>query len=145
LNNSNIEKTNQALVKKYTARISENEKLLRQNEDYKSSLYENLVKGFVTKDEYKIFKDKYAETCKKHESAIEQLQQELADILNNTSERLKWTEHFKKFEELAELDRKTVINLIQSIKIIDKTTIQITFNYQSEYEKSVEMTQGEAV
>jgi len=145
LNNSNIEKANQALIKKYTAQIGENEKLLKQNESFKSSLYENFVKGVISKDEYKFFKDKYAENGKKLESANGQLQQELDDIISNKSERLKWTEHFSKFEGLRELDRKTVISLIQSIKIVDKTTVQITFNYQAEYEKSVELIQREAV
>jgi hypothetical protein len=44
-------------------------------------------------------------------------------------------EHFKQFEGLTALDRKTVAHLIRSIRVVSKTELQITFNYQAEYEK----------
>jgi hypothetical protein len=51
---------------------------------------------------------------------------------------MRWTEHFKRFEGLTELDRHTVVSLIQSIRIMSKTELQITFNYRLEYEQARE-------
>ena len=60
---------------------------------------------------------------------------ELADVRECKSERIKWMEHFKNFENITELDRKAVIQLIQSIHIISKKELKISFNYQLEYKK----------
>ncbi len=59
------------------------------------------------------------------------------NALDGTADRLRWMEHFRKFEGLNELDRRTVINLIKSIRIICKTEFEITFNYQDEYKAAL--------
>ena len=126
------------LVKKYAAQINENEKRLEQVNRFKSVLYENFISGVLTKQDYKAFKAKYAEDGSNIEAAIARLKTDLDDALNNRSERLQWVEHFKRFSDLKELSRKAVVQLIQSIRVIDKKTIQITYNYEADYMKAIE-------
>jgi len=135
------------LVKQYTARISENETQLDTIKKYKSSLYENFVSGILSKDDYKLHKSQYAEDGDRLEKAISLLKQELDEIRNHTSERLRWIEHFKAFEALTALDRKAVVQLIQSIRVLGKSEIEITFRYQDEYQKAISLMteQKEAV
>jgi DNA invertase Pin-like site-specific DNA recombinase len=132
-----------ALTKQYAVRISDNERRLEQIRGFKSSLYESLMNGLISKDDYKTLKAKYAEDESKLIAALESLRQELDDILAGKGERLRWTENFKRFEKLTELDRRTVVNLIQSIRVLSKTELQITFNYQSEYERAVSLLDAE--
>ncbi|MDK9711212.1 recombinase family protein [Acidaminobacter sp.] len=147
LNNTCEQNINRKLASQYLARIKENEKQLATTKKYKASLYENFVSGILSKDDYKLHKNQYAEDGERLENAILLLQQELDGIQNNTSERLRWIEHFKKFEALTALDRKAVIQLIQSIKITGKSEIEVTFRYQDEYQKAVSIItdQREAV
>lgn len=49
----------QALAKEYTAHIAENERRLEQAQAFKSRLYENLVEGLITREEYTGYKAKY--------------------------------------------------------------------------------------
>ena len=42
-----------------------------------------------------------------------------------------------KFSEMEEIDRRAVMQLIRSIRIISKEELQIEFNYQDEYQKAV--------
>ena len=42
------------------------------------------------------------------------------------------------FSNLTELDRRAVIALVQSIKGIDKTGLEITFRYDMEYQAAKE-------
>jgi hypothetical protein len=128
-----------ALKERYTSQIADNERRLLQIRNFKSSLYENMVGGLISKDDYKTLKLKYTGDETALGSAIETLQQELDDVIAGKGERLRWTENFKRFENLTELDRRTVANLIHSIRIIGKTELQITFNYRSEYEQAVEL------
>lgn len=53
----------------------------------------------------------------------------------NASDRLRWTQHFKEFSTMTELDRRAVVALIHSIKVIGKNDVKITFRYQMEYEQ----------
>ena len=68
---------------------------------------------------------------------MQELEKELDECMNNTSKRVQWIEHFKQFENISEIDRSTVIQLIMSIHIYDKKHLQITFNYKDEYEQAV--------
>lgn len=137
LSNIESEKINRELIKKYTLQIEENKIQAEKNYKFKSGLYENYVNGIIAKNEYKEFKTLYDKEIKRFENASAELEIELDNVINNKSERLKWIEYFKKFEDLEEIDRKVVIQLIHNIKIIGKNKMQITFNYQSEYEKAL--------
>jgi hypothetical protein len=132
-----------ALTKQYAARISDNERRLEQIRGFKASLCESLMDGLISKDDFKTLKAKYAEDESKLNTALESLRQELDDVLAGKGERLRWTESFKRFEKLTELDRRIVVNLIQSIRVLSKTELEITFNYQSEYECAVSLLDAE--
>jgi len=68
---------------------------------------------------------------------LQELEIQLDECVNNTSKKAVWIEHFKKFENISEIDRATVIQLIMSIHIFSKTHLQITFNYKDEYEQAL--------
>ena len=135
----NAEKINKELVKKYTSQITENKTQLEQINAYKASLYENFVNNILDKDEYKKFKDSYSEDAERLKNAITKLKEELESVMNNTVERLRWIEHFKRFGNLQEISRKAVMQLVKNIIVKSKGELQITFNYQPEYEKAMEI------
>ena len=131
---------NREYIRRHMIRLEENESRITQITNFKSSLYENFVNGILTKNEYKTHKESYDIEIGIIEKASNTLRKEIDNIQSGSSEQTKWTEHFTQFGNLNELTRKIVIRLIHSIKIIDKTTIQITFNYQLEYEKATAIT-----
>ena len=133
----NTEKINKELVKKHTNQMAENKAQLEQINTYKSSLYENFINNLLNKDEYKKLKDSYSEDIKRLKNAITKLEEELESVMNNSDERLQWIKHFKRFGNLQEINRKAVIQLVKNIIIKSKGELQITFNYQPEYEKAM--------
>ena len=137
INTKSQQKIMMRLISRYMAQIKENRQELEKINKVKASLYENLVSGILTRDDYQLHRKQFAEEAESVKSVIEQLKQELEDVRNNTSERLKWMEHFKRFEDLQELDRKAVIQLVQAIKIESKTEIAVDFRYKDEYEQAV--------
>ena len=132
-----------ALAKQYAEQIAENERQLEQISEFKSSLYENMIGGIISKEDYKLFKAKYVADDLRLRSAVETLNQQLEDTLAGKSERLRWTEHFRRFGNLAEIDRRTVVNLIHSIHVVSKSELLITFHYQAEYENALAILQKE--
>lgn len=127
----------QALARQIKGQIAEKERKIGEISGYKTALYENMIRGVITNKELKEFKNHYIADEERYRSAIAALEEELEEVLAGSSERLRWTEHFKHFEILAEMDRRAVITLIQSIRVIGKTELDITFNYQSEYEQAL--------
>lgn len=133
-----------ALIQQYTSQIAENKRQLEQINVFKSTLYENMINGIISKDDFKTLKAKYNADETRLHSANGSLQQEADNTLAGKGERLRWMEHFKRFDGLAELNRRTVVSLIQSIRIISKTELIIIFNYQAEYENALALLRKEA-
>jgi len=103
-----------------------------------------MISGNLSKDEYKSLKSKYSDDADILMQANERIHREIETVLDCKHERLMWMEHFKNFAELETIDRKTVIHLIHSIRVISKTELEITFNYQSEYENAIAVLRKEA-
>ena len=123
--------------------LSENERRLDKIKEHKAGLYESMINGILSKEEHKALKAQYAQEVDTLIEANVQLEKEIDEADNCKHERMAWINHFKEFENLNELDRKTVIHLIHSIRIVSKTEIEITFNYQSEYDIILELLQPE--
>ena len=132
-------KINQQLAHEYAEQVSENERQLEKAMEFKARLYENLVQGFITKEEYPLYKGKYTAEAERIKAAIAELKDKLTDVMENRSERNRWMTHFAQFSTLETLDRKAVVQLIQSITIIGKKELAIKFNYDNEYNKALAM------
>jgi hypothetical protein len=122
------------LAERLTEQLNENERRLEKIRDFKAGLYENMISGNLSKDEYKSLKAKYGDDADILAAANERLKQEIEDAFSCKHERMTWIEHFKQFENLDALDRKTVATLINRIRIVGKREIEIEWNYKSEYE-----------
>ena len=125
--------------------IVENNRRLEKIREYKAGLYENMMNGNLNKDEHKALKGKYADDTDLLTDANVRLQSEIEAVLSCEHEQMAWMEHFTKFENLEAIDRRMVIHLIHSILILGKRELEITFNYQIEYENASAFVRKEVV
>ena len=65
----------------------------------------------------------------------------LTDVLENRSERNRWINHFMQFSTMEDIDRRAVMQLIRSIRVMGKDELHIEFNYQDEYQKAVSLAE----
>ncbi len=131
------ERINQGLVQEYTSYIKSNEEQLARVESFKRMLYENLVGGALSKEEFLQYKQEYSAKAEEIKAAIQNWNDKLSEVLENRGERNRWINHFLQFAEMKEIDRSAVSRLIQSIKISADKQIEVRFNYQDEYQKAV--------
>lgn len=115
-------------------RIAERESALEQARNCLASLDENFAKGILTKEEYRDHKEHFTLQLEQAREEIERLRQEM-DAASGGA-RYFWTADFQKFDGLVKLDRRTVISLIESIRVLSKEDLEITYRYQSEYDKA---------
>lgn len=80
------QKINQALAKKYSGHLQENRRRLEEVSDYKARLYESLVNGIVTREDYYSFRAKYSRQAEEIQNSIQTLEEKLEDVMNNRSE-----------------------------------------------------------
>ena len=132
---------NQALANEYASHIAANEQQVEQALEFKARLYESLITGTISKEEYTDYKAKYTRIAENAKEGIRVLKEKLADVLENRSERNRWISHFTQFSTMETLDRKAVVHMIQSIKVIGKKELEITFTYQDEYQKAIQLIQ----
>ena len=111
--------------------------MLFRSEKFKRNLYESLVNGALSKEEFLQYKQEYSTKAEKIKAAIQGWSDKLSEVLENRGERSRWLNHFLQFAEMEEIDRSVVSRLIQSIKISADKQIEVRFNYQDEYQKAV--------
>jgi hypothetical protein len=127
------------LADRLIEQVAENEGRLDKIRRYKAALFENMMNGNLSKGEHRELKTKYSADADTLVSANDRLKNEIEAVLSCKHERMAWTRHFTKFESLNTLDRRTVIHLIHSVRVLSKTEIEINFNYQLEYKNAVEL------
>ena len=49
--------------------------------------------------------------------------------------------HFMKFSTMEDIDRRAVMQLIRSIRVMGKDELHIEFNYQDEYQKAISLAE----
>ena len=140
-----VQRINRELAQEYAGQIKANEKRMAQVEGFKAKLYENLVSGILTKEEFLSYKRKYNADIELLQKAVAEWNEKLTDVLENRSERNRWINHFMQFSTMEEIDRRAVMQLIRSIRVMGKDELHIEFNYQDEYQKAVSLAEQIAV
>ena len=130
---------NQALAKEYSDHITDNERRLEQVLEFKARLYESLVGGMLTKEEYASYKAKYTKQAEDIRESVRVLKEKLTEVLENRSERNRWISQFTQFSTLETLDRRALIHMVQSIRVRGKKELDITFTHEDEYKKALRL------
>ncbi len=129
------EQINQEEIAKFKGQIADNQAKLEEARQFKSTLYENFIANLISKKDYQDLKNLYTERAEQAQEAIDRLRAEMELVTNNSSSRLRWTQHFKEFSAMTTLDRRAVIALVQSIRVNAKDDLVITLRYHIEYVK----------
>ena len=133
LDSINADEINQNEIAGYREQIADNQAKLEQATRMKATLYESFIGGLLSKKDYKELKDTYTMQVDQAQKAIDVLREDLERVTRNESGRLKWTQHFREFSNMTELDRRAVIALVESIQVLGKTELNIRFRYGMEY------------
>ena len=96
------------------------------------SLYENMVDGIITREEYHQLKKNYSELCSEAEKQTEGLQEEMVRTLESSVDGNGWMDQFKKYGNITELDRTAVVSLIDRIFIYRDRRVDIIYSCQDE-------------
>ena len=122
--------------------VEEHLKMLEQEEQkyqtLRRQLYEDMNNGIVSKEEYKEFSHSFNEKVEAIRKAKAEMNRQ-RDCLNNLDvEHLPWIEDFKSYQNLTSLNRRVLVELVESITVYDKEHIHIQYRFDQEIRNVLE-------
>ena len=107
------------------------QKALARLTGIRSGLYEDFKAGLLSKDDYKLLKDKYEAQHKELTDQIETLTEQKGKQTNIVAQN-KWAAAFSSFQHGKELSRELVTSIIERIDVSDTNDVVITVKYRDE-------------
>ena len=122
--------------------VEEHMKMLEQEEQkyqtLRRQLYEDMSNGIVSKDEYKEFSRSFNEKVENIRKAKAEMNRQLDSLNNLDVEHLPWIEDFKSYQNLTSLNRRVLVELVESITVYDKEHIHIQYRFDQEIRNVLE-------
>ena len=109
-------------------------------EELLSSLYLDLKEDVISKEEYQLFRKNYMEKLTKLDESIQYRLRKKEDTKDKIDENKSWIIDINRYKNLSEIDRLSVVMLIDKIFISEDKTIDVKFNHTEELSLLEEMT-----
>lgn len=128
-------------IAKYNDRIEKKREELKKAERRKLNLYEDLKDEIITKKEYTQLKEEFDRQVEEAEAAILTFETEIQLLLENRGSRQEWIRRFKEYKNIDHLERNVAVALIKQIKVYEGKRIEVTYNFEDEYEKCMQIAE----
>lgn len=121
-------------VQKDSLRLNMLKKDYQLNMKRSAKLYEDYQDDILTKEEFLTYKKRYGDRCQELEKLIEKQKNESMDTFKNIRSHNKWIDHLLQFQNVQELDRRTLVSLVKNIRVSQDGSIEVEFWFRDEYE-----------
>ena len=122
----------------YDAQLTRLEDEIKRYQDLKLNLYSDMADGMISKEEYLEFRSGYDRRIQERQKAMVQIKEERLLTVENGERHSEWIDLFRQYENITELQRAVVVNLIERIVIYDAKHIEVVFRYQDQLDEAVQ-------
>lgn len=122
----------------YDAQLTRLNAEMQRFQDLKLNLYSDMADGIISKEEYLEFRAGYDRKIQARQHSIMQLKEEREQTVASNQRNVTWIELFKQYENITELQRAVIVNLIERIVIYDAKHIEVVFRYQDQLNSAVQ-------
>lgn len=120
-------------------KISSVQQKIRRNTLLRSTLYESLCEGTLTKAEYQALKVEYDRKAMELEGELEGLQRESSERSERRISCKKWLAALKESQAEKAITREMALELIQSIRVSGYNELEIIWNFKDEFAHMAEI------
>ncbi len=117
---------------------------LRQEQEkynsFRGRLHEDLQKGVITKEEYERFQREFGQKAEALERARKEQESLIEELLRDGAARAGKLAVFKETLELKEIDRHTLVSMVERILVFEGKRIEVKFNFYDQYRAMEECT-----
>ncbi|RKI88200.1 recombinase [Parablautia intestinalis] len=118
------------------------EKEIGRCRELRDMLYEDLKDGIVSKEDYAELYEGYNSRRKKAEEAVRKLKHEIHKVMEAETDKYEWLRYFKEYQNISELSRMAVVELIDRVKVFDKNHVEIDFNFEDCFQSALRQIQS---
>ena len=129
---------NQREIFNYDAQINRLEAEIQRYQDLKLGLYSDMADGIISKEEYLEFRAGYDRKIASGQRSLAQIQEERAQAVRDNEEEIPWIQMFRQYENITELHRTVLVNLVERVVIYDASHVEVFFRYQDKYESALD-------
>lgn len=130
-------------ILKYQKRIDKKREEITKAEIRKENLYDDLKDGIISKEEYMQLKQEYDRRIAEAEKAAAACMREQDLIIDNRGSLSEWTEHFRQYGNIGELDRNVVALMVEKVFVYSSERIEVVFNFRDEFETAMQYIHAE--
>ena len=134
--------SSQLLIRKLRDRIIKKKEELARTKRLKISAYEDFKDELLDRQEYIKLKQEFDHRLAEARSTIEELNRQIAELEQDSSDCFKWMEYYKSFGKLEELTRFAAAIAINRILIYEDRRIKIIFNFEDSFRQAKEMIES---
>lgn len=107
----------------------------------KTSAYEDLKDGILSKEDYLDIRNQYDERIRDAMLALEQVHREMDLYLQNGTASGQWIQEFLEHRNIQTLTRLAAVECIERIAVCEDKRIEVTFTHMQEYDTLVSQVQ----
>ena len=115
---------------------------MEKNQNAAVRLYDSYVEDLISREDYKMMKEKYVIRVKEIEVAIKSLENEKAAIENNSNDTFSWMQRLLEYREIDTLSHEVVATLIDRVEVFEDKRVQITFSFKNQLDELVNYMNG---
>lgn len=128
----------QRRVFNYETQIAKLESEIQRFRDLKLNLYSDMADGIITREEYKEFGAGYDRKIAERQRSLAVINDERQQAVDAGNSQNDWINTFKEYENITELHRGVIVNLIEKIIVYDSKHIEVKFRYQDRFETALQ-------
>lgn len=122
----------------YDAQLVKLNEEIQRYQDLKLNLYSDMADGVISKEEYLEFRAGYDRKIQARQQSIIQIKEEREQAVDSSQRSVTWIELFKQYENITELQRAVIVNLIERVIIYDAKHIEVVFRYQDQLNSAMQ-------
>ncbi|MGC6175181.1 recombinase family protein [Lacrimispora sp. 38-1] len=115
--------------------IASKEKELSKISRYKQGIYQDWKDGEITHKDYRQMKEDYEQQIEAINEVIGNLQEEKAELENGIDVENPFLVAFRKYENINQLTRDILIELVDTIKVYENGNISVRLKFANEYRR----------
>lgn len=122
----------------YETQITKLENEIQRFKNLKLNLYEDMADGVISREEYAEFSEGYTRKIAERQRSLAVIKDERSQAVDSGKSQNDWINAFKEYENITELHRGVIVNLIEKIIIYDGKHIEVKFRYQDRFEAALQ-------
>lgn len=110
------------------------ERKLKKTTEYLAAAYTDMMEGLISTKDYSLYRNQFLKDEKSLQMKLTEKRKESDILKQSLAMEMPYIRYLKQFKEAPKLSKELVQLLVEQIRVISSTDIEISFRFQDEFE-----------